>query len=59
MPLITKLKILLLKRSSIIALSISVLAVVGFGLKFHLPAILLSTLLFAGGYLLESTPNGN
>ena len=47
------LKSLLLNRIFMIALSVLVVAVFGFALDYHLPAILLSALLFAGSYLLE------
>ena len=49
MYMLENLKRLLLRRSSIIALSIAVLIV--FGLR--LPAVLCSTLLFAGSYLVD------
>jgi hypothetical protein len=55
MSVIKVLKNRLLTRPFIIALSIAALAVFGFWLNLRLPAILLSALLFAGGYLLEST----
>ncbi len=41
----------LLGRPLAIFLSLAVLTVVGFGLGLHLPAILLSALLFSCGYL--------
>jgi len=44
----------LLNRPLAIVLSVAVLVIVGFGLNLHLPAILLSALLFASSYLLES-----
>ena len=49
----------LLSRVFIIALSIAVIVIVGFGLNLHLPAVLLSTFLFAGSYLLGSPKTGN
>ncbi len=59
MSLIAKLKKLPFKRPFVIALSIAVPPVVGFGLDLHLPAILFASLLFACGYLLEPTQDGN
>lgn len=56
--MVEMLKSRLLKRPLVIALSIAVLAVFGFGLGLHLPAILLSALLFAAGYLLEPAKTG-
>jgi len=48
-----KLKNLLSSRSLIIASSMLAIAIIGFGWGLHLPAILLSALLFAGSYLME------
>lgn len=56
--MVQMLKSRLLKRSIIIALSLMVLAVFGFGLGLRLPAILLSALLFAASYLLEPAKTG-
>ena len=44
----------LMGRPLVIALSIAVIVVVGFGLNLHLLAVPLSALLFACGYLLDT-----
>lgn len=58
MPRIENLKRPLSSRPLTIALSLIVLFVVGFGFNLHLPAILLSALLFACGYLVEPAKAG-
>lgn len=49
----------LCNRSFFIALSITVLLILGFWMNHHLPAILLSTFLFSCSYLISSDKSGH
>ncbi|MFM8333850.1 MAG: hypothetical protein ACKN9T_19455 [Candidatus Methylumidiphilus sp.] len=57
--MIASLKKLLLTRYAALALSLMALVGIGYGLGQHVPAVLLSAVLFAGNYLLESTKAGD